>query len=160
MVTLKIRSDDSPWCNDRVKKLKRLKSRDFNKHRSSQKWNNLNETYKACLSQAKLKYYKNIVKDLKTLNPSQWYSKLNRICSYEQKQYAPLVCSEIESLSDQEQAEIIASHFCKVREKFDPLKVEDITIPPYEENSIPQRTREKDQQWIGLSNCILPGLRP
>ena len=23
-----------------------------------------------------------------------------------------------------------------------------------------QGTQEKDQQWIGLSNCILPGLRP
>ena len=136
--TLKITSDDSPWCNDRVKKLKRLKSREFNKHRSSQKWNNLNETYKACLSQAKLKYYKNIVQDLKTSNPSQWYSKLKRICSYEQERYAPLICSEIENLSDQEQAERIANHFCKVREKFDPLKIEDINIPHYEENSIPQ----------------------
>ena len=36
--TLTITSDDSPWCNDRVTKRKRLKSPQFNKHCSSQKF--------------------------------------------------------------------------------------------------------------------------
>ena len=135
--TLKITSDDSPWCNDKVKRLKRLKNREFNKHRSSDKWNKLNEKYKACLIQTKQKYYKNIVKDLKTSNPSQWYSKLKRICSYDQERYAPLICSEIENLSDQEQADVIGSNFCKVRQKCNALRSEDIEMKHFEEKSIP-----------------------
>ena len=82
--TLKFTSDDSPWCNDKVKNLKRLKGREYNKHRASQKWLELDRKYKLALVQAKQKYYTNIVKDLKLSNPSQWYSKLKRICSYDQ----------------------------------------------------------------------------
>ena len=119
---LKFTSDDSPWCNKKVKKLKRLKGREFNKHRSSTKWFNLNLQYKCALSQAKKKYYQNIVKDLKTSNPSQWYSKLKRICSYDQEKTQPIICAEIETLTDQEQADKIAQHFSAVRQNSNLLK--------------------------------------
>ena len=72
----KYTSDDSPWCNDQVKKLKRLKSREYNKHRKSTKWNSLNEQYMLAIQAAKRNFYKHIVKDIKLSNPSQWYSKL------------------------------------------------------------------------------------
>ena len=74
-------SDDAPWCNNKVKRLKRLKCREYNKHRSSAKWVDLNNHYKIVLTEAKHKYYKDIVKDLKTSNPSQWYSKV-RGCAH------------------------------------------------------------------------------
>ena len=109
--TIKVTSDDSPWCNNKVKTLKRLKCRKFNKHRSSVKWKDLNDKYKEALIHAKSQYYKNIVKDLKISNPSQWYSKLKRICSYDQEKHEPLEVAEIELLSDQEQAEKIADFF-------------------------------------------------
>ena len=35
---LKFTSNDSPWCNEKVKNLKRLKGREYNKHRASKKW--------------------------------------------------------------------------------------------------------------------------
>ena len=73
---MKVTSDDSPWCNKKVKQIKRLKGHEFNKHRSSPKWFNLNTQYKSALVQAKKKYYKDIISDLKTSNPSQWYSKI------------------------------------------------------------------------------------
>ena len=55
----KVTSDDAPWCSPKVKKLKRLKGREFNKHRSSIKWANLDKLYKSSLQEAKQKYYKN-----------------------------------------------------------------------------------------------------
>ena len=85
----KVTSDDAPWCSPKVRKLKLLKGREFNKHRSSIKWANLDKLYKSFLQEAKQKYYKNIIKDLKTSNPSQWYSKLKRICTYDQEKYEP-----------------------------------------------------------------------
>ena len=138
----KMTSDDSPWVNDKVKKLKRLKTREYNKHRSSKKWSDLNMIYKLALIESKQKYYKRIVKDLKVSKPSQWYSKVKRICSYEQDKYEPINCEEIEHLSDQEQANKIAKHFCAVREKFEPLRKSDIVIPPFDEDTIPQFSEE------------------
>ena len=98
-----------------MKRLKRLKCREYNNHRSSIKWKDLNDKYKEALIQAKSQYYKNIIKDLKVSNPSQWYSKLKRICSYDQEKHDPLVVAEIELLSDQAQAEKCSfSNFCRL----------------------------------------------
>ena len=135
--TIKVTSDDSPWCNNKVKRLKRLKCREYNNHRSLIKWKDFNDKYKAALIQAKSQYYKNIIKDLKVSNPSQWYSKLKRICSYDQEKHDPLVVAEIELLSDQAQAEKIADHFCNVRQRFDKLDERDINIPIFKEETIP-----------------------
>ena len=121
-----------------MKSLKRLKCREFNKHRSSVKWKDLNDRYKEALIHAKNQYYKNIVKDLKISNPSQWYSKLKRICSYDQEKHEPLEVAEIEQLSDQEQAEKIADFFCETRQKFEEIDPKGIKIPIFEEETIPQ----------------------
>ena len=45
----KVTSDDAPWCSPKVRKLKLLKGREFNKHRSSIKWANLDKLYKSSL---------------------------------------------------------------------------------------------------------------
>ena len=53
----KFTSDDSPWCSEKVKQLKRLKGREYNKHRVSQKWKDLNDQYILAMISAKNKYY-------------------------------------------------------------------------------------------------------
>ena len=118
--------------------IKWLKSREYNKHRKSTKWNNLNEQYKLAIQTAKQNYYKNIVKDFKVSNPSQWYSKLKRICSYDQEKYEPVICEEIDNLTDLEQTKKIAEHFAAPRNRYNVLNECEINIPPFEENSIPQ----------------------
>ena len=55
---IKVSSDDSPWCTDKVKNLKRLKCREYNKHRKSEKWRDIEEKYQLALSKAKSEYYK------------------------------------------------------------------------------------------------------
>ena len=79
-----------------------------------------------------------MVKDLKVSNPSQWYSMLKRICSYDQEKFDPIKCSEIEDLPKDEQAERIADHFCAVRQKFAALETRSINIPSFEADTIPQ----------------------
>ena len=67
----KVCSVDQPFCTEKMKHLKRLKSREFHKNRKSLKWRDLNQRYKKEVSKAKKKYYKDIVKDLTTSNVSQ-----------------------------------------------------------------------------------------
>ena len=80
---------------------------------------------------------KNIIKDLKVSNPNQWYSKLKRMMSYDQRVTNDIVVDEICHLSDQEQAEHLAEHFSSVSREYKPLKSEDIHIPHIPENTIP-----------------------
>ena len=114
-----------------------MKCREFNKHRSSDKWHKLNKVYKNALTTSKTKFYNDIVKDLKLSNPSQWYSKLKRICSFDQERYEPIVCEEIEDLSDQEQAEKIAVFFAAPRKAYDALLSCDIQVDEIEEKDFP-----------------------
>ena len=69
--------------------------------------------------------------------PAQWYSKLKRLCSYDQQKSDPIIIESIKHLSDQEQAEKIADKFAKVSQEYDPLKTEEIQFPEYDTSQIP-----------------------
>ena len=132
-----ISSDDQPFCTEEIKRLKRQKAREFKKNRRSIKWRELNTRYKKEVSMAKKGYYKKIVRDLKLSNPSQWYSKLKRICSYDQHKSDPVIVDSIKHLTDKQQAEVIADKFAKVSQEYSPLKTEEIKVPEFPESAIP-----------------------
>ena len=84
-----------------MKTLKRQKkNREYRKHRSSAKYKELNIQYQKEISAAKNSYYKNIIKDLKHSKPNQWYSKLKRLCSYDQQKSEPIIVDSMKELSD------------------------------------------------------------
>ena len=116
---IKMSSDDSPWCTEKVKKIKRIKCREYSKHRKSPKWLTLKVKYDNVIKEEKTKFCRKVVKDLKESNPSQWYSKLKRLCSYDLEKQEELHCEEIDLLSDQEQADKLAEVFSAVRNQFD-----------------------------------------
>ena len=124
----KVSSDDQPFCTEEMKRLKRLKAREYHKHRRSLKWWDLNEKYKRAVSKAKKTYYKNFIKDLKTAKTSQWFSLLKKLCSYDQHKSDPVIVESIKHLSNEEQAEAIADKFSRVSQEYDPLLKEDIQI--------------------------------
>ena len=107
-----ISSDDQPFCTQEMKRLKRLKGREYNKNRRSLKWRVLNYEYRRAVIKAKRKYYKDIIKDLKTSKTSQWYSKLKKLCSHDQKKSEPIIVESLKHLPVQQQAEAIADKFC------------------------------------------------
>ena len=41
-----VTSDDQPFCSEKMKRLKRVKSREYHKNRQSVKWMELNKEYK------------------------------------------------------------------------------------------------------------------
>ena len=125
-----ISSDDQPFCSQEIKRLKRLKGREFQKHRRSLKWRVLNYEYKRAVIKAKRKYYKDIIKDLKTSKTSQWYSKLKKLCSHDQKKSEPITVESLKHLTVKEQAEAIADKFCKVSlKKLESIKTNK-SVPP------------------------------
>ena len=78
-----------------------------------------------------------MVQDLKHSNPSQWYSKLKRLCSFDPNKAQPTIVESIKHLSDKEQAEKIADKFAAVSQEFDPLSRSDISVPYFDQSTIP-----------------------
>ena len=133
----KISSDDQPWISHRLKVLDRKRKRIFHKERRSEKWRKMNKLFKDEMKTEKAQFYKKTVADLKTKNPGQWYSCLKRITSNDQMSHQ-INIDEINHLSDQEQAEIIAAKFSSIQNEYQPLKTDDIAVPPFSAEDIPQ----------------------
>ena len=136
----KIYSDDQPFCSEKMKRLKRQKNREYHKHRRSAKWKDLNKLYKTEVSKAKKDFYVNMVQDLKNSNPAHWYSKLKRLCSFDQHKSEPIIVESIKHLSDQEQSEVIANKFASVSQEYDPLNKDDISVPNFCQSTVPNFT--------------------
>ena len=146
--TRKISSDDQVWITHKLKMLDRKRKRIFHKERRSEKWKHLNKLFKQEMKTAKAQFYKNTIADLKTKSPGQWYSALKRITSSDQ-QNEQLNIEEISHLPDQEQAEIIAEKFSFIPNGYDALQTEDISVPPFSDDDIPQF--HPSQVWLRLT---------
>ena len=126
--TVSFTSDDHPWTTSEIKDIARRKKREFFKRRKSVNWRQLNEILEKKCETAKLNYYTNIVSDLKSSNPGQWYSKLKRMSSHEQTKGENINVEEIMHLSAKDQANKIAENFSKVSNEYEKLKTSDIDL--------------------------------
>ena len=128
--TFRICEDDQPWISKSLKKLDRLRKREFFKHKKSPKWEYLNKKFLEKCEEEKIKYYDNIVAGLKESNISQWYSKVKRMAGQLGPSLSPDMCvEELSGLSDQEQAERIADHYASISSQYEPIISED--FPEY-----------------------------
>ena len=124
--TFKVCDDDQPWMSKSLKKLDRLRKREFYKHKKSEKWLRLNKQFHEKCKVEKEKYYENIVSDLKESNISQWYSKVKRMAGQLSPSVSPDSCiDELTGLSDQSQAEKIADHYASISNEYEPIRAED-----------------------------------
>ena len=147
--TRKIQSDDQPWITQKLKKLDRRRKRIYRKERRSFNWRKLDKLFKQEVKCAKATFYQKAVAELKLKKPGQWYSCLKNITSYDQHKNDQPVVDEISHLTDQQQAEIIAAKFASIPNEYQPLKTEDINVPQFEENDVPQF--HPSQVWFALS---------
>ena len=144
----KMSSVDAPWMTDKIKKLDRKRKRIFKKQRRSKKWSKLDKNFKTAVKLAKQNYYKNMISDLRIKNPSQWYSSLKRISGEEVKSQK-IIIEEINDLNNEDQAEKIADFFSSIPNEYEALKDEDIKVPHFKTNDIPQF--HPSQVWLELS---------
>ena len=145
----KINSDDQPWITYKLKMLDRRRKRIYHKERRSEKWSKLNKVFKKEVKAAKANFYAETVADLKTKKPGQWYSALKHITAYDQQKCQSVNVEEISHLTDQEQAESIAEKFAEIQNEYSPLKTDDIKVPNFSENDVPQFL--PSQVWLILS---------
>ena len=143
-----ISSDDQPWISHRLKVMDRKRKRIFHTERRSEKWKKMNKLFKKEVKRAKAQFYKNTIADLKQKNPGQWYSCLKRITSHDQMNQQ-INIEEISHLPDQEQAEIIADKFSSIPNLYQPLKTEDVSVPPFSAKDVPQF--KPSQVWLLLT---------
>ena len=71
-------------------------------------------------------------------NTSQWHSCLKRMSSYDQEKTGQIILPDINHLSEEDQAQRLAEHFSKIPNEYNPLKNEDIIVPPIDKSDIPQ----------------------
>ena len=112
--SIKLCDEDKPWVSKEIKALHRQMTREFHKNKKSEKWAKLKEQYLLKCASEKEKYYENIVSDLKSSNPSKWYSKVKRMAGQDLVQSKETCIEELLGLSSKEQADIIASHYSSI----------------------------------------------
>ena len=126
-----------PFFTPELKALDRKRKRIYARQGRSSKWRRTNTLFKRKLISAKRHYYQKFIKDIKTSNPGQWYSKLKRITAHDQHISNEINVNEISHLSDQAQADFLANQFSSISLEYEKLKTEDIIIPPFDEKDIP-----------------------
>ena len=146
--TRKFASDDKPWITHRLKVLDRKRKRTYHLERKSPKWRKLEKEFKSEVKAAKQKFYKNSISDLKQRSPAQWYSSLKRITSRDQVK-EEISVDEINHLSDQEQAELIADQFSAIPNQYQSLSADDVKVPCFSKSDVPQFNPA--QVWLKLA---------
>ena len=119
--SFKVCSEDKPWITRSLKNLDRKRKREFYKNHKSPKWYYLDSLFEEKCEEEKENYYQNIVHDLKTSNPSQWYSKMKRMSGQEDNQADIDTVEELNGLEEDEQVEVIADHYAAVSNLYEPV---------------------------------------
>ena len=123
----RIFTQNEPFMNDVILKLRRKKRREFHKHRMSEKYIQLDQRYRELLSKSMKSFYKRRVKSLRTSNPRAWYRNIKQLIGYDAKEENPTV-ENIKHLSATEQAEHIAESFAKISQEYEPLNRSGIAL--------------------------------
>ena len=127
MKILKLSDDDKPWFSQELKKLGRMRKREYSRHNKSSLWEKLNSEFLQKCKIEKERYYKNIVEDLKESEPGKWHSKLKRMTGQDKLKSQNILIEELLGCSDQEQADIIAEHYSEISNQYDEINPDDFT---------------------------------
>ena len=110
-----VSSDDQPFVNEKLKRMKRKKCREYRKHRRSSKWKLLDVNYQNEVEKLKKGFYSKKIKNLRKCKPGKWHSELKKITSYDQQKSEEIIVESIKDLSISDQAELIADSFSAVK---------------------------------------------
>ena len=124
---LKISCEDKPWVTSDIKKLDRKRKREFSKHHKSELWKKLDEEFLEKCKKAKAKYYSCIVSNLKESNPGKWHSNVKRMSGKNPEQSLNIQIDQLNGYSDLDQANIIAEHYVKISNLYDPVNEDDFS---------------------------------
>ena len=123
--------EDQPWFNEQLRKLKRLRLKEYSRHGHSEKYNEIRIKFEV-MSKAAIKKYKNKI-DIEVTEGKRGrsYPALKRIGLRpgEQTQSAFQLPNHAElNLTSAQSAELIAEHFSSISQEYAPLDVS--SLPP------------------------------
>ena len=135
--TIAFLNDSQPFYNEKLLLLKKKKKREYSRHRRSEKYLSLSNSYKEELLKSKRRFYRDKVRTLKKSNPRQWHKVLKKLITSDVPDEKVEV-EAIKHLSDSEQVEEIANKFARVANLYEPLDRNKITIPSFTSDDIPR----------------------
>ena len=123
--------EDQPWFNEQLRKLKRLRLKEYSRHGHSEKYNEIRIKFEV-MSKAAIKKYKNKI-DIEVTEGKRGssYPALKRmgLRPGEQTQSAFQLPNHAElNLTSAQSAELIAEHFSSISQEYAPLDVS--SLPP------------------------------
>ena len=135
---VKIGIEDKPFMTNELKKLKRLRMREYVRNGKSEKYIKLREEFKVKFKKESQLFLRKNVDSLKESDPGKAYNVLKRMGAMpgELEDSSTFTLPSFENLSPEQAAEKIADHFSKISREFPPLK----------EESLPKRVQRKLQQ--------------
>ena len=161
--TIRISSQDKPWVNSELKKLHRLKSREWTKRGKTKKYLSLSQEFKLKYQAEAQKYMDKNVESLKETNPGRAYSTLKRMgaqpgdCS--DSHTFTLPSHQSANLTPKQSAECIAEHFSEISKTFPPLSVD--LLPERVKTKLRTDTRPPpvisvDETWRKIESAKKP----
>ena len=144
---IKICSDDKPYFTEKLRKLKRIRQREYHKHGRSDKYLELKENFEEKLRNEKEKYIQKISTEVAEGRRGSVYPTLKKLGLRpgEEVQNTFSLPSHIsQNLSPAQSAELIASHFSSISQEFSPLQV--TNLPP----NVQELLNDQDQDLVPI----------
>ena len=128
---------DKPYINADIKKLDRLKKREYRKHGKSKKWLELHAKFELKLEKAALDHLNKNVRSLKESDPGKAYTTLKKMGAQpgdmlDEGSFTLLNHLEA-NLTNKEAVDKIAAHFAEISQEY----------PPINADNLPQRVKDK-----------------
>ena len=144
---IQINSDDKPYFTEKLRKLKRIRQREYQKHGRSDKYLELKEKFEGQLKNEKLKFIKKISTEVAEGRRGSIYPALKKLGLRPGEEFQntfSLPSHTSQNLSPGQSAELIASHFSCISQEFLPLKVSN--LPP----NIQEFLNSQDQDLVPI----------
>ena len=130
--SVKLSNKDKRWIDSELKKLDRLKMREYSRHGKSKKYEELKQKFKTKYEKAANEYLDKNVRALKESDPGKAYGILKRMGAQPGDELDDGNFSLIEhleaNLTSKESVEKIAEHFSCISQEYPPLNVENLSI--------------------------------
>ena len=127
---VKLSSQDKPFITSELKKIDRLKNREYTKRGKTQKYKDLEKKFQLKYKMEAEKYLSKNLGALKSTKPGQAYSILKRMGAQPgdciDSNTFTLPSHETDNLTEEQSAERIATHFAEISQQFPPLDVSNL----------------------------------
>ena len=140
--SLKMSNFDKKWFTPELRKLHRIKQREFFNHRYSDKFKKLSNKFERLKRRNTVNHYVNLTEKLNKTNPRNFFGVMKEISTPNFQVNGDF---EVEALKDklpQEATELIAEHFAKVSQSYEPVNFS--SLPYYLPSQKPPQVTEEE----------------